>query len=285
MFQWTGYGVISVLSLLCLLPFLLVISGSLTSESSIHTGGFGLIPRVLSLDAYRLVFRLPERVARAYLNTILLTAVGSTLGILVCTMTAYALQRRVFRSRGIFALYFYFTTLFTGGLVPWYILMVRYLGLKDTYLAMLLPLLISVFDIIVMRSFLRSVPESLAESAIIDGAGELLIYFRVYLPVSKPAIATIGLFIALRYWNDWYHALLLISDERKFPLQYYLHSILNGMQSAQKAASRSGMVMRTYPTESFKLAMTVVATGPIVALYPFLQRYFVRGLTVGALKG
>jgi putative aldouronate transport system permease protein len=284
-FNFVGYIAIITFSLLCIIPFILVISGSFSSESSIHIYGYRFWPKEFSLDAYRVVLATPMVIVKAYTVTILLTICGTILGLFICTMTAYVLQRSQFKYRNAFAMFFYFTTLFSGGLVPWYILMVRYLHLKNSYLALLFPPLLAVFDIIIMRSFMKSVPEALAESAKIDGAGEFRIFFSIYLPLSKPALATVGLFIALRYWNDWYNAMLFISDTKMYPLQFYLYSMLTSMQNAANAASGAGVVVKVYPSETFKLAMTVVATGPILLVYPFVQKYFIRGLTIGAVKG
>ncbi len=285
LFDAVGYAITGIFAAICALPILLIVSGSFTSEHSIHTDGYRLWPREISLDGYAFAFSAPAPILRSYAVTAVLTATGTLLGLFICAMTAYALQRPRFRSRNGFAFYFYFTTLFSGGLVPWYILMVRYLHMKNSFLSLLLPPLVYVFDIIVMRSFMRSVPEALHESARMDGAGEFLIFARVYMPVSTPALATVGLFIALRFWNDWYNALLFISTDRMFPLQYRLYTMLVNIEYATKAAQDAGIYMRSYPLESFKLAMTVIATGPIIFLYPFVQRYFIKGLTLGAIKG
>lgn len=284
-FDILSYFVIISFSIMCILPFLLVVSGSFTEESAIYEFGYSIWPKRLSLDAYRIAFATPERIVKAYTNTGVLTIVGSFLGLLIVSMTAFALQRKKFKYRNVFALYFYFTTLFNGGLVPWYILMVRDLHLKNSYLALLFPALLTVFDIIIMRSFMKEIPEALSESATIDGAGEYRIFFQLYLPLSKPALATIGLFIGLRYWNDWYSAMLYITDRNKFTLQFYLYTMLTNMEFAANNAKSAGILMSSYPAESFKLAMTVVATGPIILLYPFVQKYFVKGLTIGAVKG
>ncbi len=285
LFSAAGYAFVTIVASLCVVPFVLVVTGSFTDNASIQIYGYRFVPKVFSLEAYRFAFRQPREIINAYAVTVSLTVCGSLLGLFLTAMTSYVLVRRSFRYRNAFALYFYFTTLFSGGLVPWYILMVRYLKLKDSYLALLLPMLFSVFDIIVMRSFMKSVPETLAESARIDGAGEFRIFTQVYIPLSTPALATIGLFIALRYWNDWYNALFFINSRKLFPLQFYLYKILSGMEFAQRASSTAGFVNQSYPAESFKLAMTVIATGPIILLYPFLQRYFVKGMTIGAIKG
>ncbi len=285
LFNIISYSVIIIFTLLCVIPFLLVISGSFTDEGSIHTDGYRFIPKHFSLNAYRVAFAMPGNILRAYAVTGSVTAVGTLVGLFIICMTAYALQRPQFKYRNAFALYFYFTTLFSGGLVPWYILMVRYLHLKNNYLALLFPAMLTVFDIIIMRSFMKSIPEALAESAKIDGAGEFRIFAQIFLPLSKPALATVGLFIALRYWNDWYATMLFITDKKMFSLQFYLYSMLTQMEFAANDAKSAGILMEQYPAESFKLAMTIVATGPILFLYPFVQKYFIQGMTVGAVKG
>lgn len=285
LFNIISYSVVFIFTLLCVIPFLLVISGSFTDEGSIHTDGYRFIPKHFSLDAYRVAFAMPGNILRAYGVTGGVTVVGTLVGLFIICMTAYALQRPQFKYRNAFALYFYFTTLFSGGLVPWYILMVRYLHLKNNYLALLFPAMLTVFDIIIMRSFMKSIPEALAESAKIDGAGEFRIFAQIFLPLSKPALATVGLFIALRYWNDWYATMLFITDKKMFSLQFYLYSMLTQMEFAANDAKSAGIMMEQYPAESFKLAMTIVATGPILFLYPFVQKYFIQGMTVGAVKG
>lgn len=284
-FNIISYTIVFVFTLLCVIPFLLVLSGSFTDEGSIHIDGYRFIPKHFSLDAYRVAFAAPANIIRAYGVTGGVTIVGTLMGLLIVCMTAYALQRPQFKYRNAFALYFYFTTLFSGGLVPWYILMVRYLHLKNNFLALLFPAMLTVFDIIIMRSFMKSIPEALAESAKIDGAGEFRIFAQIFLPLSKPAIATVGLFIALRYWNDWYASMLFITNKKMFSLQFYLYSMLTQMEFAANDAKAAGILMEQYPAESFKLAMTLVATGPILLLYPFAQKYFIQGMTVGAVKG
>ena len=203
-------------------------------------------------------------------------------------MTAYVLQRKDFMWRNKFSFYFYFTTLFNGGLVPWYILMVKYLGLKDTYLALLIPPMLSVFNIILMKSYIGGIPQALTESAKIDGAGDFTIFVKIILPLIKPALATVGLLIALGYWNDWYNSMLFINNENLYSLQYYLYKIVNNIEAyktilAQNTSSVSGAI--EMPSESLKMALTVIVTGPIILVYPFIQKYFVSGVTIGAVKG
>ena len=286
-FNCVGYFIILFFVFFCILPYILVISGSFTDESSIYQHGYNLFPKVFSLDAYKTIFTFPDDIIRSYLVTISLTATGTLLGLILTSMTSYVLQRQTFKSRNFFSLFFFFTTLFSGGLVSYYILISRYLNIKETYWALLLPPLFTVFDIIVVRTFMKSIPSSLAESGTIDGANEFTIFLKIYLFLSKPALATIGLFIALRYWNDWYNALLFVNHTKNlYPLQFTLYKMLTGADAMRRLQATAGMSLAfKFPSESYKLAMTIVATGPIIFLYPFLQKYFIKGLTIGAVKG
>lgn len=280
-----SYVVLAILALACVLPFLMILSGSFTDEEAIFQDGYSLIPRRWSLEAYKILFDSPESILNAYKVTILITVTGTALGLLLTSMTAYVLYRKDFPWRNGFAFYFFFTTLFSGGLVPWYILLIKYMHLKNNPITMVLPALLSVFNILVMRNFMKSIPDSLVESAKIDGGGDFRIFCSVILPLSGPSLATVGLFIALGYWNEWYNAMLFLNDEEFFPLQYYLYRVLNSMNFAVQAAQNANIPLPKMPSESFKLVMTVAATGPIIFLYPFVQRYFIKGITVGAVKG
>lgn len=284
-----GYLFCGLIALVCLIPFIMVLAASFTSEEAISLYGFSLWPKEFLLEAYKAVFKSPAVVAKAYLVTITLTLAGTAIGLLLQTMTAYVLSRRDFEWRGGFSFFFYFTTLFNGGLVSIYILMTRYLGLKNSYLALLLPLLFNVYNLLIMKSYMLSVPESLIDAAKIDGCGDFMMLFQVVMPLVRPALATVGLFIALAYWNDWYNAMLYISDNEMFPLQYFLYEQINNIQAYRKilSSAASGAVAAAFnlPTQSLKMALTVVATGPIVFAYPFVQKYFVQGITIGAVKG
>jgi putative aldouronate transport system permease protein len=284
-FSAIGYTVVVVTAMLCLIPFIFILSGSFSEEAAIFEYGYRLFPKVFSLDAYKFVFEAPQKIIKAYSVTIFVTAAGTFLGLYLTAMAGYVLNRKELKTRGFFSLYFYFTTLFSGGLVPWYILMTQYFHMENNILSLILPLLFSVFYIIIMRSFMSSIPDSIVESAKIDGAGDFYIFNKIILPLSKPVLATVGLFLALRYWNDWYQAMLFITKEQLYPMQYFLYKILSDMQFMVEAAQIPGVVVVDMPQESFKLAMTVVATGPIIFLYPFLQRFFIKGMTVGAVKG
>lgn len=284
-FNVIGYTLLTVISLICLIPFWLIVAGSFTDEMEIISEGFKLFPNTISFEAYKSVFVVPEQIYRAYAVTIGVTVVGSVLGLFLTSMAGYVLSRNDFLYRNKLSFFIYFTTLFSGGLIPWYIMMTKYLDLKDSYWALILPPLISAWNIILMRTFMKSIPDSITESAKIDGAGDFLIYRKIILPLSTPGLATIGLFLALGYWNDWFNANVFITSDTKYPLQFLLYKILS---SAAVLRTQTGAYVAANvvpPTETLKMAVAVVATGPIILLYPFVQKYFVKGLTVGAVKG
>ena len=276
---------LSLLTLFCTLPFWLILSGSFTSQDSILTDGYRLLPKIFSLEAYQFLFKAPEDMLHAYGVTIFVTAVGTFSSMIVTSMAAYVLSGRDFTYRNTVSFFFYFTTVFGGGLVPWYIFNMKYLHFKNNYISLILPTLVNVTYLLILKSYMANIPEAVFESARLDGANDWTIYRRIALPLSKAGLATVGLFIALNYWNDWYAAMLYIDDDRMYPLQYYLNDILNKSQGMMNAAARAGIPSSQVPSEPVKLAMTVVATGPIVLLYPFLQKYFVKGVTIGAVKG
>lgn len=285
-----AYVFCTIMALLCLIPFVMILSGSFSSEAAIAKNGFSILPQEFSLEAYKTVFREPMVIVRAYVNTIGLTVIGTVIGLLFQTMTAYVLSRKDFEWRNVFSFFFYFTTLFSGGLVPSYILYSRTLNLRDSYLALLLPLIFSVYNLLVMKSYIIALPDSLIDAAKIDGCGEIRTLFRIVMPLIKPALATVGLFIALAYWNDWYNAMLYISSTEKYPLQYFLYRQVNSIEAYKNLIS-SGIVSgsattsMSLPTQTLKLALTIVVTGPIIFAFPFVQKYFVQGITIGAVKG
>jgi putative aldouronate transport system permease protein len=287
MLHWIAYVVIIGLSIACLLPCLLIIYASLTSNESIIRDGYHLIPAQFSLEGYKTVFIFPDEVLRAYAVTVSTTAIGTVMGLFFMTMAGYVLARKDFKYRNSFSFYIYFTTLFGGGLVPWYIMITKYLGLLDSYAVLVLPGLMTPFLIILMKNFIKSaVPEELFDSGKIDGAGDFRIYWQIVLKLSMPGIATVGLFLALYYWNDWFTSSLFINDTHKYQLQFYLYNVINSAQFIAQMGAGTGVSLATeVPAESTKMAMAIVVTGPILFLYPFVQRYFVKGLTIGAVKG
>ncbi|MFC5470225.1 carbohydrate ABC transporter permease [Cohnella suwonensis] len=281
-----GYGVIGLFSLCCLLPFVLVLGTSFTSERAIQKHGFNFWPKDFSTFAYKIVFENPDYVVGAYAVTAALTIVGTILGLFLVAMTGYALQRPDFKYRNNVSFFIYFTTLFSGGLVPFYLLVTQYLDLKDNYLAVLLPGLLSPFLIIMMKSFVSSIPHAITESAKIDGAGDFTIFIRLILPMTTPALATIGLFIALGYWNEWYNSMLFLSPDLKYrPLQLFLYNVITSADFIRSSSAASNVPFRDMPLESMKMATAIVATGPVILFFPFVQRYFIKGITVGAVKG
>ena len=286
-----SYFVNTVIAAACLLPFVMVISASFSDEMAVQVNGFSLLPQKLSLEAYRQVFNEPAIIGRAYMVTIFLTVAGAALGLFLQSMTAYVLSRRDFKWRNFFSLFFYITTLFNGGLVPYFILMTQYLKLKNNYLALLLPLMFSVFNLLILKSYIMGTPNDLIEASKIDGCTVFKTYLMVILPCIKPALATIGLFIALGYWNDWYSAMLFITDDKMKPLQYMLYEKVNNIEAYKRliasglSGSTDAVSALSLPTQTLKMALTVVVTGPIILLYPVAQKYYVQGITIGAVKG
>ena len=284
-FEIIGYTYITLWALFCVVPFLLILSGSFTSDSIITREGYSLIPRGFTLQAYKMVFGIPEKIIRAYGVTTFVTITGTLLGLFVISMAGYALQRSNMKYRNHIAFYIYFTTLFSGGLIPWYMVITNMLGLKNSIYAQILPSLMNPFLIFLMRNFLRTIPESIVESARIDGAGDFRIYRSLILPIATPALATVGLFLALGYWNNWFLSAIFIENEKLFSLQFYLYNILARADFLRSSLTQMVTINIELPRESVKLATAVVATGPVIFFYPFVQKYFVQGLVIGAVKG
>lgn len=281
-----AYMVLTAFALCCLIPFILLISTSFSTESLIERTGFSLVPQGFTTYAYNLVMRSPDQIIGAYRVTIALTVTGTIVGLFIIAMTGYALQRADFPFRNGISFYIYFTTLFSGGLVPFYLLITKYLNLADSYLAVWFPLLMSPWLIILMKNFIKSIPMEITESGKIDGASDFTIFIRLIFPNLKPALATIGLFLALGYWNEWYNSLLFLSSRVEYkPLQFFLYNIINKAQALQNSMAGANVILEDIPMQTLKMATAVVATGPIVLLYPFVQRYFIAGITVGAVKG
>jgi multiple sugar transport system permease protein/putative aldouronate transport system permease protein len=281
------YLFVGAFALFCLYPFLLVVATSFTSEISVALNGYRLIPRDFSLEAYRFAFAT-NRIWDAYKITIFVTVVGTTMNMIITILTAYPLSVRTLKYRNHLAFYFYFTMLFGGGLVANYILNTRYLGLLNSIWVLILPGLMTTWYMFLMRNFFRAIPTDFAESAKIDGAGEITILWKIILPLSLPSIATISLFYALDQWNTWFAVLLYIHDTRLFTLQYLIMSIIREANFAATIAAETGIVMvetGPLPQITVRMSTLVLATGPIIFIYPFIQKYFVKGLTVGGIKG
>ncbi len=281
-----GYIFMILFAAFCLIPFILIITGSFTDELSLMENGFSLIPKKTSLIAYKVLFE-DSSVLDAYKVTIFITTVGTFCELIITSAMAYALSVSSFTHRNKIAFFAYFTMLFNGGLVPTYILISKYLHMKDNIWVYIIPLLINPYNMFLLRNFFKTIPSSLAESAKIDGANDIFILFKIVLPLSKPALATIGLFYALANWNEWFNCLLYISDQKLISLQYLIMKVLRYVDFLKQMASYMQGIQIDYipPSNSAKMATAVVTIGPIIFVYPFVQRYFVKGLVIGAVKG
>ena len=285
-FNILAYTLLTILSLICVLPFIVILSGSITDNAVIVQEGYNLIPKNISFAAYETIFKTPKDIMQAYGVTIYCTFLGTLLGLMMIALTGYVLSRKSFQYRNIISFLIYFTTIFGGGLVPWYFMITGVLKLKGTLTAIWMPGLMSPFLIILMRTFISAaVPDEITEAANIDGAGHVTVFSKIVLPVLKPGLATVGLFLALGYWNDWYRSSLFSNDTSTWELQYYLYNMMNRAEALRSIATQANIAVNNLPTESVKLAMAVVVTGPILLLYPFVQKYFVSGITIGAVKG
>lgn len=281
-----SYAVVVLFTMVCLLPFILILSASLSTESVISRQGFGLLPRGLTLTAYQWVFRYPKMILGSYGVTILMTVCGTMLGLFLIAMTGYALQRQDFPFRNILSFFIYFTTLFSAGMAPTYIWVSKYLNLKGSYLAVFLQLLMTPWLIILMKNFAKSVPYEITESGKIDGAGDFTIFATLIFPMLKPALATVGLFLALGYWNEWYLSSLYLGSSVTYkPLQYYLYNVINMANALKSSVAGANVSITALPSNTLKMATAVIATGPIIFMYPFVQRYFISGIAIGAVKG
>jgi putative aldouronate transport system permease protein len=283
LFHFFLYGGLSIFALLCLIPLVLVISSSLTEEKNLAKYGYSLWPKEFSLSAYSYVFKNGDQLLTSYGVTGLVTLAGTLLGLLVCSLLAYPMSRKDFKLRNHLSFYVFFTMLFNGGLVPTYIVVTQFLHLKDTIWVLILAHTVSAFYVLLLKTFFATIPDSLIESAKLEGAGEFRIFFQIVAPLAKPALATIGLFLTLVYWNDWFQALLYIDDRELLPLQYLLVMLMTSIEFMDmNPNATSGMEM--VPTETVRMAMAVLAVGPMSIVYLFFQKFFVRGLTVGAVK-
>ncbi|ASA26442.1 sugar ABC transporter permease [Paenibacillus donghaensis] len=284
-FDFFSIIILSLAALICVIPFIFMLSGSLSSESEVVRNGYSLLPQGFTFEAYRVVFNsLGSTIGRAYLVTMYVTAVGTVLGLLITSMSGYVLSRPDFKHRNKVAFFVYFTTLFSGGMIPTYMVVANVLNLNHSLWAIILPGLLSPFNVFLFRNFIKGIPEALMESSRIDGAGDFRIYWQITLPLTKPAIATIGLFTALAYWNNWFnYSLYLITDKDKWGLQYLLYRMLARVSDAVRDSQI--VMVQQMPSETMKLATALLVTGPVLLFYPFAQRYFVSGLVVGSVKG
>jgi len=285
-FECMAYVILGVFSIACVLPFILIITSSFSSAESIARYGYQLFPNEWSLEGYRLILQGYKDLIRAYGVTIYTTVIGTTACVLMNAVTGYVLSRVEFRYRNTLSFLFYIGGFITGGLIPTYFLWAGVFNMRGTLTVLWLPGLVSSFYIILMRTFTTSnLPDSITDAAKIDGASQWIIFYKIALPVLKPALATVGLFAALGFWNSWLPSSLYSTDSSTWQLQFYLQNIINKQNALEMIAKETGLMIGEMPKESMKMAMTVVATGPIILLYPFVQKYFVSGITIGSVKG
>jgi putative aldouronate transport system permease protein len=282
--------ILAMFCLACIIPFVFIAIISFSAESSINEIGFSFLPNQWAVDAYEYVFKLGDQLWRSYFNSFFITIVGTIISVLICILYSYALFRKDFKHRKFFTFFCFFTMLFGGGLTPTYYVCKTMLGLSDNYAALIVPMLLNPFNIIVMRTFFQSsVPTELIEAAAIDGSGEYHTLFNIIIPISKPGIATVALLNALAYWNEWFIPMLYIRNPKYVPLQYLLMQTQNSVDYLIRNASSIGVEaikqINSLPQEGLRMALVVLIVVPIAFAYPFFQRYIISGLTIGSVKG
>ncbi|WP_436239509.1 carbohydrate ABC transporter permease [Paenibacillus sp. LjRoot153] len=276
--------IVLLFALFCFVPFWLVFIDSFASEASFMAHGYQLLPSALTLDAYKFILQ-GDQIFRSYRVSILVTVLGTALSVIITAMYAYVIANRKFKYRNILSFLTYFTMVFGAGLVGFYILIANWLHLKDSVWALILPYLLNPFYAFILVSFYRTLPYEINESATIDGAREIRIFFKIILPITAPAIATITLFYALQYWNDWWLSLLFIDNYKLHPLQMMIRQLISNLNVSSYVSGSSTSYTVSAPTNVVQMATVCLTIGPIVLVYPFVQKYFVSGLTVGAIKG
>lgn len=283
--------IVGLFSVCCIIPFIFVIIISFSSEDSIRSIGYSFIPTAWSVDTYAYAFGKLPQIWRSYFNSLVITVLGTVLSTAMCALYSYALYRPDFKYRNFFTFFSFFTMIFGGGLVPTYVISTQVLGLNENYAALIVPLLVNPFNIIIMRTFFKSsVPLELIEAATIDGSGEYSTLFRVVIPIAKPGLATVALLNALAYWNDWYQSLLYIKQNKVLqPLQALLMELQNNVEYLNRMAGSIGTAAiqeaAKAPTQTLRMVLVVLIVVPIACAYPFFQRYIVAGLAVGSVKG
>ncbi|WP_018755505.1 carbohydrate ABC transporter permease [Paenibacillus terrigena] len=279
-----------LLALICIIPVIVVLSISFSSEASIRESGYHLIPVAWSGEAYAYIANQGSMILRALGVSVLVTAVGTVLGVLLTTSMGYVLSRPSYKLRGFLTWVVFIPMIFNGGLVSSYFINTNLLGLKDSVWALILPLAVSSFNVIICKTFFKStIPDGLIESAEMDGASQLRIFFFIILPISLPVLATIGLFLCFAYWNDWFQSMLYIDNQNLYSLQALLNSLMSNVDALAKNAASMGVsyavLVATMPKESARMAVAILIVLPVAFAYPFFQKYFISGLTIGAVKG
>ncbi len=281
-----AYTFITLVSVACLYPLLMVLGVSFSDNTAVVQHGYKVIPEIFSLDTYIYLFaHSGKRILKSYGVTIFVTVVGTFGAMLITSMIAFAISIKSLKYRNTIAYICNFTIIFSAGLIPWYYVCTKWYHLTDSYLGLIIPSMFSVYNMFLMRTYFSEIPESLYEAARIDGASWFRIYGTLAVPLSKTAMLTVGLMYALGYWNDWWNALMFINDRDKFPLQYYLYNIMSNVNAISSGRIPAGAAANIkLPAETVKMAVTIITIGPIIFLYPFIQKYFVNGIMTGAVK-
>ncbi|MEG1427160.1 MAG: carbohydrate ABC transporter permease [Oscillospiraceae bacterium] len=279
-----------LMAIICVVPVLFVIGISFSSEASIAEYGYRIIPAEVSFDGYAYMFKQGTMIIRALGNSLFITVAGTALGVLLTTLMGYVISRPNYRLKKLMTLIVFIPMVFNGGLVSTYFVVSQLLHLGDTMAAMILPIAVSSFNIIICKTFFRmTIPESLVEAAKIDGARQFTIFFKIVLPISLPVLATIGLFLCFNYWNDWWQAMLYINDTSLYTLQALLNQLMRNIEMLAQNASQFGIsqaeLVASMPKEAARMSIVVLIVLPIACAYPFFQNYFISGLTIGAVKG
>jgi putative aldouronate transport system permease protein len=287
--QWIIHILFIIITCGCLVPFLLLFTSSITDEQSIIQHGYSLFPSKISLDSYKFLFRDSMMIVNAYGISILVTVVGTIVSLTIISLLAYPISRNDMPLRNFLSFFIFFTMLFNGGLVSTYLVYTHIFDIKNTLWALIIPgLLLKAFYVILMRTFFAtSIPVPVIESAYIDGAGEFKIFCKIVLPLSLPVLATVGLFQTIHYWNDWFNGLIYITDSKLYSIQNLLNRILLDIQYLKNNVQDTSSMeqVAAIPSEGVRMAIAVMGVIPILLAYPFFQKYFVKGLTVGAVKG
>ena len=279
--------ILLIFAMLCVLPFWLVLSGSLTSEAEIMSSGFGLFPKKIDFTAYKILMTNMSRILNGYKISLIVTVVGTTLTVVVVSLAAWPISQNRVKYHNALNFFVLFTMLISGGMVPWFIVCRNMLHLTDTIWALILPYVANAWYIFLVRNYYRGIPDELVEAAKIDGAGEYRIFGQIIFPLSKPVLATIALFACLAYWNDWWLGIMLVDKVEMQPLQLLLRTITSNIQFLSTAGNANAVAVASssIPSEAIKMATCIITIGPIILVYPFVQKYFVKGIMVGAVKG
>lgn len=281
-----SYIFIGFIAIVCLLPLIMVVSVSVSNNTSVVQNGYSILPRDFTLDTYIYLFaHSGMRILRSYAVTIFVTIAGTALAMVITSMCSFALSIKSLKYRNVIAYFCNFTIIFSAGLIPWYYICVNWYGFSNNFRALIIPQILNVFNMFLLRTYFEQVPVSLYESARMDGASYFKIWSSIAVPLTKTGMMTVGMMYALAFWNDWWNALMFVNDRDYFPLQYYLYNILSNVNAISSGRVPAGAAANiALPTETVKMAVTIVTIGPIIFLYPFVQKYFVNGIMTGAVK-